>query len=56
LAIGSVVALPIALKVIGLGSFTDALLRIGRWPLLILMMLFGLAVLYRFAPSRRMPQ
>ncbi len=56
LAIGSVVALPIALKIIGLGSFTDALLRIGRWPLLILMMLFGLALLYRFAPSRRAPQ
>ena len=41
---------------IGLGSITDALFRIGRWPLLVVMMLFGLAVLYRFGPSRRSPQ
>src|SRR3954469_5141824 len=56
IAIGAVVALPIILSVIGLGSITDALFRIGRWPLLIVMMLFGLAVLYRFGPSRRSPQ
>jgi membrane protein len=56
LAIGCVVALPIALNVIGLGSIADALLLVGRWPLLILMMLLGLAVLYRFAPSRRAAQ
>src|SRR3954449_8978614 len=55
-AIGAVVALPIILSVIGLGSITDALFRIGRWPLLVVMMLFGLAVLYRFGPSRRSPQ
>jgi membrane protein len=56
LAIGGVVALPIILTTIGLGSISDALLRIGRWPVLILMMLLGLAVLYRFGPSRRAPQ
>jgi membrane protein len=31
------------------------LLPIGRWPVLILVMLLGL-VLYRFGPSRRAPQ
>jgi membrane protein len=56
IAIGAVVALPIVLSTIGLGSLTDTLFRIGRWPLLILMMLFGLAVLYRYGPSRRSPQ
>jgi membrane protein len=56
IAIGAVVALPIVLSTIGLGSITDTLFRIGRWPLLILMMLFGLAVLYRYGPSRRSPQ
>jgi membrane protein len=56
LAIGGVVALPIILTTIGLGSISDTLLRIGRWPVLILMMLLGLAVLYRFGPSRRAPQ
>jgi membrane protein len=56
IAIGAVVALPIVLSTIGLGSITDTLFRIGRWPLLILIMLFGLAVLYRHGPSRRSPQ
>jgi membrane protein len=56
LAIGSVVALPIVLSTIGLGAVTDALFRFGRWPVLVLTMLFGLAVLYRFGPSRRRPQ
>jgi membrane protein len=53
LAIGSIVAVPIILSTIGLGSVADALLRIGRWPLLIVAMLLGLAVLYRYGPSRR---
>ena len=53
LAIGSVVALPIVLSTIGLGTITDALFRIGRWPVLVMTMLVGLALLYRFGPSRR---
>jgi membrane protein len=56
IAIGCVVALPIALSMIGLGSISDALFRIGRWPVLIMLMLLGLAVLYRYGPSRRSPQ
>ena len=52
LAIGAVVALPIVLSTIGLGALTDALFRIGRWPVLVMTMLVGLAVLYRFGPSR----
>src|SRR3954463_5325667 len=56
LAIGGVVALPVILNTFGLGSFGDALLRLGRWPVLIIAMLLGLAVLYRYGPSRRSPQ
>jgi membrane protein len=56
LAIGAVVALPIALATLGLGSVTDTLFRIGRWPVLIVTMLLGLATLYRFGPSRRAAQ
>ena len=56
IAIGCVVALPIVLSTIGLGSISDALLRIGRWPALVFMLLLGLAVLYRYGPSRRSPQ
>jgi membrane protein len=56
IAIGAVVALPIVLATIGLGSITETLFRVGRWPLLIALMLLGLALLYRFGPSRRSPQ
>ncbi len=53
LAIACIVAIPIVLATIGLSSVSDAVLSIGRWPLLIAMMLLGLAVLYRYGPSRR---
>jgi membrane protein len=56
IAIGCVVALPIVLSTIGLGSVSDVLLRIGRWPVLVAMMLLGLAVLYRYGPSRQSAQ
>jgi membrane protein len=56
LAIGGVVALPIILNTFGLGSFGDTLLRWGRWPVLVIAMLLGLAALYRYGPSRRSPQ
>jgi membrane protein len=55
-AIGAIVALPLVLAAIGLNSVTDAIIRYGRWPILVLMILFGLAVLYRYAPSRRSPR
>ena len=55
-AIGAVIALPLILSAIGLNSITEAIFRFGRWPLLILLILSGLAVLYRYAPSRRSPQ
>ena len=32
------------------------LLRLGRWPLLLLVVIFGLAVLCRYGPSRREPR
>jgi membrane protein len=55
-AIGLVVATPIVLSTIGLGALGDALLRIGRWPALAAVVLIGLAVLYRYGPSRRAPK
>jgi membrane protein len=53
LAIAAVVVLPLVLSPIGLGSFTETLTRIARWPLLLILLLFGLAVLYRYGPDRR---
>ena len=56
LAIGAIVALPLVLSAIGLSAVTDAIIRYGRWPILVVLTLPALAVLYRYAPSRRSPQ
>jgi membrane protein len=53
LAIGAIVVLPLILSPIGLGSLTETLTRIARWPVLFLVLLMGLAVLYRCGPDRR---
>lgn len=55
-AIGLVVAAPLIMTSIGLGRLGDLLLEYGRWPALALIILLGLAVLYRYAPSRREPK
>ena len=56
LALATVVVLPVALNYLGLHNTTDQLLRFARWPLLIVVIIFGLAVLYRYGPSRREPR
>ena len=55
-AAGVVVILPVALNFIGLSSDADMLLRILRWPVLLVVVVVGLAVVYRYAPSRREPR
>jgi membrane protein len=52
LAVAATVVLPILLDFIGLGSGLEWLLAIGRWPVLLAGVTFGLAVLYRYGPSR----
>jgi membrane protein len=53
LAIAAVVVLPLVLAPVGLGSAAGTLTRFGRWPLLLLLLLIGLAALYRYGPDRR---
>lgn len=48
-----VVILPVALNQLGLGNLTDVTLRIARWPGLLILVSFGLAMTYRYGPSRR---
>lgn len=48
--------LPAAVQFIGLGAFARWLLLILEWPLLIGVVLTGLAALYRFAPNRQKPK
>jgi membrane protein len=51
-AIGAVVLLPLALSHLGLNDVSEALLRILRWPALLALIVTGLALIYRFGPSR----
>jgi len=53
IAFAAVVAAPIALSFLGLAGNLFALLR---WPALLLIMMAGLAVLYRYGPSREKPR
>ena len=48
--------LPAALQFIGLESSTQWLLLVLEWPLLIAVVMLGLAVLYRYAPDRHPPR
>jgi membrane protein len=51
-----VIVVPVALQMVGMGTQTELLIRFGRWPALAILLLLALAVLYRFAPSRRSPK
>jgi membrane protein len=48
--------LPAVLQFVGLESSTKWLLLVLEWPLLIAVVLFGLAMLYRYAPDRHPPR
>lgn len=52
-AIASVVVFPLMLNWIGLGSAAGWTVAVLRWPALLIAVMLGLAVLYRFGPSRR---
>jgi membrane protein len=56
IAITLVAVLPAAAQLLGVGSGTKWLLLLVQWPLLIVLVMFGLAALYRFAPDRDKPQ
>jgi membrane protein len=57
LALGGVVVVPVMLKLLGVPNESGAtLLSLLRWPLLYLIVLFALACLYRYGPSRTQPQ
>jgi membrane protein len=53
LAIGAVVAVPLALSWLGLGETSAVLMQTIRWPALLIVLLVGLAILYRYGPDRR---
>jgi membrane protein len=54
--IAGAVALPSALDYVGLGGATDLIVRIGRWPILFIVVALALALIYRYGPSRSKPK
>jgi membrane protein len=57
LAFAGIVAVPVALKLFGIPDQSGAAwLTLLRWPLLYIVVLFALACLYRYGPSRTKPQ
>jgi membrane protein len=52
IAIAAIVVIPAALEFLGLAGATEILIKIGRWPVLLAIIGFGLAVIYRYGPSR----
>ncbi|WP_244607137.1 YihY/virulence factor BrkB family protein [Bosea sp. CS1GBMeth4] len=52
LGVAAVVAVPLLLDRLLLDGAAEPLVRIGRWPVLVLLLMAVLAVLYRFGPSR----
>jgi membrane protein len=54
LALGAMVVLPLALDYVGGGG--DQIVRILRWPALLIAVALWLAALYRFGPSRTQPK
>jgi membrane protein len=51
-ALGFIVALPIILGYVGLSGAGELLLRIGRWPAMLVILTAALALIYRYGPSR----
>ena len=54
--ISLVAVLPAALQFLDVEAATKWLLLVVQWPLLIVMVMLGLGILYRYAPDREKPQ
>ena len=55
-AIGIVVALPLAARFLGLGEALQDVIAYARWPVVAVAVIVGLAVMYRYGPSRAEPR
>jgi membrane protein len=51
-AVAAMVVVPLVINFFGLAEATNLIMRIARWPLLLVIVGLGLAVLYRYGPSR----
>ena len=55
-AIGGIIVMPAVFAFIGLESQAGWIISLLRWPVLLVVVLFGLALLYRYGPSREVPE
>lgn len=54
--IGIIVALPLAASFLGLGPIAGTLVSLVRWPIVAIAVIVGLAIVYRYGPSREKPR
>lgn len=56
LMLAAIAILPAVLNVVFAGSAAESILSFLRWPLMAVLLMFGLAVIYRFGPSKEDPE
>jgi membrane protein len=56
LALCVVVVMPVLLKDVGVDSMPTLLVRVGRWPLIFIVLTLALTLVYRYGPSREKAQ
>jgi membrane protein len=56
LAVALVVVFPLITAVFGLTSLDAPIVVYLRWPLMVVLIILGLALLFRYGPSRRLPK
>jgi membrane protein len=56
LALAAIVVVPIIINFLGLTDAANLIMQIARWPLLLVVVAVGLAVVYRYGPSRTKAQ
>jgi membrane protein len=56
LTLAAILAVPVALAYIPLPGVTALVVKIGRWPILFVLVTTALAVLYKYGPSRTEPR
>ena len=56
IALAAMTVLPVVLGDLGLSRVTELLIKLGRWPVLLLVVSFAIALIYRYGPSRDKPK
>jgi membrane protein len=51
-ALFTIIVIPVALQVLGLGAGVETAVSLVRWPIIAVLVLVALALLYRYGPSR----